>query len=137
MPCKYPLVEVKKFTKMALENPESEKVWFSAPSRSTHEVVKTLRSIGMKVTSEKANEYIMNSIMQLTDSDFYRQEAGQWGFKELITDQYGIRKDGIAWFIKFIIENGSDCLDEISFHETNSDMRLENGTTIKKARVKI
>ena len=136
MPCKYPLVEVKKFTKMALDNPESEKVWFSAPSRSTNEVVKTLGSIGMKVTNEKANEYILNSIMQLTDADFYKREAGQWGVAELVTDQYGIRRDGIAWFVKFIIENGNDYLDEISFHETNSDMRLENGTIIKKDRVR-
>lgn len=155
MPCKYSLVEVKKFAQSALadqekerqerkkkpeakskkvQEPQSQKVYFTATSKSTESVIEVFRRKGNFMSPPDAQKYILNGILELSDKDFFKREVGQWDAR-LVTDQYGIKKDGIPWFIKFLIgkdELENECLEQISFHPTTVDMLLESGITISK-----
>ena len=132
MPAKYPLEHVKKFAKTALENPESNKVWFSGPSKSYESVIIALKKKGIVVTTVGAQKFILLEILNLTPDDFIEQRAGQFDQPKRVVDQYGKRKHGIPWFIKFDINNEDDYLDELSFHPALRNMKLENKITISK-----
>lgn len=134
MPAKYPLPEVKRYVEAALKDPKGEKVWFSAPPKSFLAVVKAFQKRGKFITEIQAQEYIFREILALTADNFKEQRAGQWGDPALVIDQYGIRKDGIPWLIKFFIDKDAtgNFLQEISFHPSDRDMTLENGQLISK-----
>lgn len=137
MPAHYPLEIVKQYVADALKNSNSEKVVFSAKSKSTNAVIEAFKTRGKLMTQDQARSYILNHLNDLSPSDFYGKHAGQWGDPKLIVDKYGIRRDGIPWFIKFYIEQKSpevpeEYLDSISFHPSTEDMKLENKTTIVK-----
>jgi len=137
MPAHYPLSTVKQYVADALENSNSEKVVFSAKSKSINAVIEAFKQKGKLMTQDQARRYILNHLNGLSPSDFYDKHAGQWGDPKLIVDKYGIRKDGIPWFIKFFVEQKSETvpeeyLDSISFHPSTEDMKLENKAIILK-----
>jgi len=137
MPAKYPLEEVKVLAQEALNNPDSNKVWFSAPPKSYESVIKALKKQGITVSTDGAQKYILREILNLSPADFMEQWAGQWDDPRRVVDHYGKRKDGIPWFIKFDINRQENFLDELSFHPALKDMRLENKTVISKEWEKI
>jgi hypothetical protein len=130
MPPTFNLDDIKRLAEQAIEDPKKGTLVFPAPRKSIHSVINTMRGRGLNLNSVKAQTWICYRLLDLTPDHFYQSEAGQWGDLSCVTDQYGIRYEGIPWFIKFRIEAGK--LEEISCHPLERDMTLASGTVLKK-----
>lgn len=125
----YSLEEVRKLAEQTLENPKRGKVVFTAKPKSIDKVIEAYRSRGQSFSSDKAQKYIYYRLFELKAEDFHKSEHGDWGF---VTDQYGVRHNGIPWYIKFRLDKENGELDQISFHPLERDMTLANGKILKK-----
>ncbi|MNL55361.1 hypothetical protein D3C87_1787690 [compost metagenome] len=132
MSARFPLAKVKKLIEEDLDNPEKERVIFSAKSRSIDAVIRVHRGLkGRRMTTEQAANFIKYRILELTDQNFQKSKIGQWGDSTFVVDQYGMIHEGVPYFIKFNIDEESDQLNEISFHPMERDMVLASGDVIK------
>lgn len=132
MPARYDLAKVKGLASAALSDPTKDTVYFSARSKSIDRVIEEFQLKGKPMDPLKAEVYILESILKLEQKDFvgtYSQWANDYA------DWYGIFQDGIPWYVKFLVDNDpvkqTEFLEQISFHRSDRDMKLENGKTIK------
>lgn len=140
MPATYPLSDVRNHVNHAITNQGSTQVAFSLPHNSLDEVVKAFKKKGKPVTQTQARDYVFTSILQLTPKDFFRTLGYRFGALNqfIVVDEYGMRKDGIPWYIKYKIDpedkalNLQACLDQISFHPLDKDMKLASNVTLSK-----
>ena len=120
------------YISIALENNDSDKVWFSARSRSIKCVVDYFKKKGQFMSELEAEEYILRSVLELNQNNFCDRKF-HWGS---VKDVYGLAKDGENWFIKFEIEvcktSGNDYLNQLSFHPTDDDMTLIDKSVLKR-----
>ncbi len=132
----FELKKVQMLVARAIENPNADLVFYSAPSKSTEAVIAVFRKKGArKFSVHQAREYILYRIYDLKPEHFFRTHAQQWPDprrKPLIVDEYGLRHNGVPWFIKFHFDCDDDALEAISFHPLEKDMNLANGQLLEK-----
>lgn|GEM_PF-3206833 len=128
----FDLAEIQQMVSDTLDKPARGKIIYSAKSKSIDRVISAFKSRGRYLNSKKAEAYICYRLLELSATHFYQTEAGQWGDPKFITDQYGMRHEGIPWFIKFSKDDETGKLDQISFHPLDRDMKLASGETLKK-----
>lgn len=120
---KYSLAEVFKLIEIFLKDGK-ETVWFSAPSKSIHAVIK----LYPEMSEEAAQKFILEGMKQLTDKHFMGSNI-QWGDPNCVADTYGLLYAGKPWFVKFLITEGA--MEEISFHPPEKDMKTVGGIIIR------
>lgn len=134
----FDLEKVKVLIERALENPKSDLVFFSAPPKSTDaviEVFRTKQGKKSKMNTERAQKFILYRMYDLRPEHFARTHAKQWPDPQRpahIVDEYGMRYDGVPWFIKFHLDSDGDMLEAISFHPVKDDLTLANGEVLEK-----
>lgn len=119
------------YVRQALENPTEEVVYFSAQRRSINCVIEEFQLKGRPMGFLEAKVYILEAMQELVAGDFSHSHS-QWdGF----ADVYGVVRDEIPWFIKFMLgvdlEKKQEYLEQISFHRPEKDLKLANGKIIK------
>jgi hypothetical protein len=98
-------------------------LWFSAKSRSIDRVREYFAC-----EYAEAERIVLEGILKLEPEDFARQ-ALQW---EVVTDIYGLANYlGENWYVKFAVETEPACLEEISFHPLEEDLRLKDGRILE------
>ena len=107
-----------------------EKVWFSAPSRSLHEVIRIYAKASHPKTLDDATGFVLQGILKLTGDDFAGRTT-QW---DTVTDVYGLMFDDRPWYIKFALEEDGT-LQEISFHPPSKEIETVGGKKIPKGDV--
>jgi hypothetical protein len=132
----YNLDQIKALVRSSMVNKNKEDlVFFSNLDKSVHEVVRTLKKKNKMLTNSEAGDYIKKRIVEdLSVTDFYLSRAGHMNDPKYIVDEYGLKYDGVPWFIKFALNNDQEelRLDEISFHPLKEDMKRANKTILKK-----
>lgn len=87
MPVRYDLEKVKLYAKQALDDPSTEVVFFSSPSRSIDLVIEEFLTKGKPMDLLQAKIYILESILGLESKDFWKVQS-QW--QDVFADWYGI-----------------------------------------------
>lgn len=122
---KYPLQLVFEI----IDSDDSEKVWFSAKSKSIDPVIEVYSKTSKPKTISEAQLFILAGLKTLTDFNFV-QRTIQWNNPKCIADVYGLIYDKKPWYIKFAIEDGT--LEQISFHPPKSELKTIRGLIIPK-----
>lgn len=102
-----------------------DKIWFSAPSRSVHEVIRVFKETDNPKDYEEAIDFILKGLLALTEDDFVKVSP-QWDIE--FADVYGLQFENLPWFVKFILKDGE--LEEISFHPPKVEMKTVSGKVI-------
>lgn len=103
------------------------KIAFSAPSRSTWQVITAYAGTATPKDEEGARGFICEGLKQLKPENFCGSQM-QWG--DLVVDKYGLIFDGRPWFTKFAVTEGE--LEEISFHPPEKELKTLGGLVIPK-----
>lgn len=122
---RYPLADVFSI----ISSGDSERVWFSAPSRSIDKVIKVYMKTNTPKTIQEAQNFIMSGIKSLTPNDFVQSQL-QWDDPKCVADVYGLIYDNKPWYVKFLIEQGD--LEQISFHPPEKEMKTVTGKIISQ-----
>ena len=135
----FDLRKVKALIAKALDDPKADLVFFSAPPKSTDAVIEVFRAKQgkkSKMNTERAQKYILHRIYDLQAHHFARTHAQQWPDPQRpahIVDEYGMRYDGVPWFIKFHLDSDGNLLEAISFHPLKDDLTLASGEILEKS----
>ncbi len=122
---KYPLQQVFDI----IDTEDSEKVWFSATSKSINPVIEVYSKTSSPKSITGAQLFILVGLKTLTDLN-YAQRTIQWNNPKCIADVYGLIYDKKPWYIKFMIEDG--VLEQISFHPPKAEFKTIGGLLIPK-----
>lgn len=110
---------------------DMDKIWFSAPSRSIHEVIRVFKDTDNPKSFEQAVDFILEGLLSLTEEDFVKISP-QWDSD--FADVYGLMFECLPWFVKFIFNDGE--LEEISFHPPSQEMKTVSGKLIPSEEIK-
>ncbi len=122
---KYPLQQVFDF----IDTEDSEKVWFSATSKSIGPVIEVYFNTSSPKSIIGARLFILAGLKTLTDLNYVKRSI-QWNNPKCIADVYGLIYDKRPWYIKFVIEDG--VLEQISFHPPKAELKTMGGLLIPK-----
>ena len=112
-----------------IDSDDSEKVRFSAKSKSIDPVIEVYSKTSNPKTISEAQLFILSGLKTLTDLNFV-QRTIQWNNPKCIADVYGLIYDKRPWYIKFVIEDGT--LEQISFHPPIAELKTIRGLIIPK-----
>ncbi len=85
------------------------------------------------INALEAHAFIVKYLKTLTANDFSKRTLWK-NDSRLVMDEYGKEFENELWYIKFWIAD--DCLEQISFHPAERDIKLANGKTLKARKRK-